>query len=132
MRQIKFRGLRTDGEGWVHGYYWFDNQNKKHKITSDLSDDNFRCYEVIPETVGQFTGLKDKNEKEIFEGDIVEFKTRRYHLGADKGLQTIKFKSAVYYEDGAFVITEKQKNDTYLEALNDSAYVIDTIHENKK
>lgn len=69
MRQIKFRGLRTDGKCWVYGDYWFDNQNKKHKITSDLSDDNFRCYEVTPESVGQFTGLHDKNGLEIYDGD---------------------------------------------------------------
>lgn len=126
MRQIKFRGLRTDGKGWVYGYYYKLTESQ-HYILKDI-----HRWSVIPASVSQFTGLHDRNGKEIFEGDIIEFKTRRYHLGYDKGLQTIKFKSAVDYEDGSFVLTEKQKNDTYLEAINDSSNIIGNIHENKK
>lgn len=125
MRQIKFRALCAITGVWRYGFYYVSKGN--HIIRNDQDKESI----VLSSTVGQFTGLKDKNGKEIFEGDIVEFKTRRYHLGADKGLQTIKFKSAVDHEDGSFVLTEKQKNDTYLEALNDSAYVIGNIHENK-
>lgn len=94
MRTIKFKAKTVDSGNWVYGYYWRDNTNGKHKITVDLSDDNFRCFEVIPETVSQFTGLYDKTGKEIFEGDIWEKQTYP------------KLKVCVTFKDGKYNVSD--------------------------
>lgn len=72
MREIKFRGLRTYGNGWIYGdlvhtYSVLNGVKTKHsKIGIDME-----LYEVIPETVSQYTGLLDKSWIKIFEGDII-------------------------------------------------------------
>lgn len=71
MREIKFRGRRLDGKGWAVGHLvkmW----GAWHII--DWNDEN-TAYAVDPATVGQYTGLKDKNGKEIWERDIIQYKS---------------------------------------------------------
>ena len=111
MREILFRGKRIDNGEWVEGFIVSSRENTYpngfEMITVDgINYDelesyipDFISYAVDPSTVGQYTGMKDKNGKRIFEGDVA-----KVLQGKDKDIAYVGF------ENGAFMLYPKTGN----------------------
>jgi len=125
MRTILFRGKRIDNGEWVEGYLIDQSEIRVYdddKTTGFYTEDD---YEVDPATVGQFTGLVDKNENKIFEGDIVKF--------VDANSEPIPFSEVItsivwWNEFSRFTLKNTHTELSFLET--DDMEVIGNIHYN--
>ena len=121
MREIKFRGKRHNGE-WVYGSLVYSN-NIDTAIHYEI--DEVRrfdwCY-VDSDTIGQFTGLTDKNGKEIYEGDILEVE------GMYAKVVWNKEKASFEYE----YLHPTQIANTFYEFNMPYLSIVGNIHDNKE
>lgn len=129
MREILFRAKRIDNGEWVYGAYQppveWGGRKWGVSISSVTEYGWLEDILVIPETVGQFTGLTDKNGKKIFEGDVVLYpwndqdKPERF---------TIKFK------DGQFVASPVKETEDYWDFMvggySKEMEIIGNVHDN--
>ena len=124
MREILFRGKRIDNGQWVYGKLCDNTYGASKPIIitdseyNDGNDIDFEWEFVCPETVGQYTGLTDKNGKKVFEGDILKvldcFDNEVIYL--------------IDYKDSTFCANQKGVNfSTHLSNFNSGEYRIEII-----
>jgi uncharacterized phage protein (TIGR01671 family) len=136
MREIKFRGKRVDGKGFAYGDLIHGVNHKIGKIyilpikggVQPLNSgiDPIDGWEVIPKTVGQYTGLKDKDGKEIYEGDVCK-------LFTDTPTEILYNNGAFGYNSycgGTFISFAENNWFKWVGCNSDQITVIGNIHDN--
>lgn len=110
--QIKFRGFRTDGKGWVEGDLVKWKSRNLYAVLPQEGDqwNNPFDFTIHPESLGMFTGETDKNGREIFGaigergGDVVKYIGGKKERGKPRGFVT----SFVIYKRGMFTVDNNQ------------------------
>jgi uncharacterized phage protein (TIGR01671 family) len=138
METIKFRGLRTDGKGWVYGVPYFIKEERACFIINNCQtlnftnkDTTFNGVGVDCKTVGQYVGLKDKKGKEIYKGDIIKDCITSALIEVKYGFNKNNAYNGWYGKYIDIEVKDVAINGDYGSNQNNNIEIIGNIHENK-
>ena len=139
MREILFRGKRLDNSEWVYGSFCMDALEQFNGLCGvdgfirlyDKTKGKMQMHEVDRETVGQYTGLTDKNGKRIFEGDIVRILGNQ----TNEDWKRVDYTALIAFIDGGFCALDGTIEDhgfrRYgLQRMDFSLEIIGNIYDN--
>ena len=138
MREIKFRAkiIRAGKwSKWIYGSLDFNKYTYQEARIVGYDDPVQYWHKIDKNTIGQYTGLKDKNEKEIYEGDIVLYEDWEMATENGSGDSFINKGIIIYNESNCcFDVTEKMtiEREDVLYEKNDTLEVIGNIYDNKE
>ena len=131
MREIIFRGKRLDNGEWVYGHIYTQVdlpdtiEEEWYWYIKPIGSESWVSYRVDPYTVGQYTGLKDKNGKMIFEGDILGSRYDSLYPD-DVAIEVVK-----WFRNGWYIQQENNLPDALCEyGVLPYSEVIGNIHDN--
>lgn len=126
MREIKFRGKCMCSDEWVYG----DLIHKRHdRDALMIQDENGLGNDVVPESVGQFTGLYDESGNGIYEGDVIErFQPNPHYRNGVYYDGNAIYGVVRYIESGFYIVTKD--DDAFKMSSNYDMWVQGVIHDN--
>lgn len=149
MREILFRGKRINNSEWVYGFLYETEKSSSYNAESYILEKerltiNYKCVEgitthipfvqVTPDTVGQFTGVTDKNGKKIFEGDIctINFLTISGKVNRRENYKCEFYEGKFCFvsDNGKFRCWYSEKEYIYEGACRNNIEVVGNIHDN--
>lgn len=130
MREIKFRGKMIDSDEWIYGWLRQSGEQQINKANGQyiktekyyqIQNEKYKSQFVQEHTIGQYTGLKDKNGTEIYEGDIVKA----------NWFDKEKVIGEIYFSMGCFILANSSVSDNQLFIFK-NLEVIGNIYDNPK
>ena len=130
MREIKFRGKVKGKSDWVYGSLLIYGDGEHNIHVPRKHNYKLDAWNVVPETVGQYTGLTDRNGKEIYEGDVITTKGRYPRVVLWDKMNWALMPTEYYNDKYFWVMNLQHPGADWWEEFADRVEIIGNIYDN--